>query len=527
MSTSSPGSSKCHTCSSNTIYQDSSESCVACKEDKFAYPGDKTCRTKRPCTNEYDVVPSFSECLNDKRKVEYSLRRNSICNPKNLLIPPEESGIKCKVCQLGTYVETGIKKECIKCPNGKYSAKEDSMSCITCGRGYYAPKALLFKELEEFPREITTRCEQAEDAQVNPCALHKGWVVHNGSFKVPPHLPRGTILIMQLPIEIKRNFGHIEFVYELEEELKVAINGITTELTPTDFKVVSLKLREGNHTIEWIYKRKEETSKETRVMIHSINITGITKGSAHQCVKCPRGSISSGEVTECTPCPLGMKANEDSNFVIELLDSACEKCPKGLYKDSQEEICKKCPFHTQVSSDGIYCEPYDAYLIPNIYLFNLLMFDLNRTDHPIEFRNYKDQSLFGPYVDSKDGTSYFLSPRTPLAFSTNDYEYEEVSNGVKNGYIFGIILVEDEYKLISGNTPRRKIHYRLKLNLGSTISSANFDNWKKGEFIFEYTDGDICTEGERYSSRIKFVCNKSANFITNLEINNINGTLIK
>ena len=71
---------------------------------------------------------------------------------------------------------------------------------------------------------------------------------------------------------------------------------------------------------------------------------------------------------------------------------------------------------------------------------------------------------------------------------------------------------------LGANNARRRSYYRVKLNLGSVISGVDFKNWENGELILEFTEGDICKDEKRYSSKIKFICNKTANFITDIEI---------
>lgn len=182
------------------------------------------------------------------------------------------------------------------------------------------------------------------------------------------------------------------------------------------------------------------------------------------------------------------------------------------------EVCKKCPLHTHASHNGTHCELFDAYLIQNTYLFNLLKFDLNRKWNRDEVKDRrKEGSFFGPFIDPAESSYYFLSPKAPVEFDVESYEYQKSPNGVRKGYVFGLAIAKDNYDL-SSETTRRKIHYRVLQNLGSELSTVNFSNWEKGEFTFEYSDGDICNKGERYSSRIKFVCNKSIFSISNIEI---------
>jgi hypothetical protein len=314
MSTSSPGSSRCHSCPSNTIFKESTESCVACNANEFSYPGDRTCRKRKPCIAEYDAVAIYSNCVDNNRTVEYKLRESSICRITDFTIPSKKTGVECKTCQAGTYIENG---KCINCAEGKYSRKYNSNTCTECSQGYYAPKSIHFEEMEEFPEEITTTCRQAEDAYANSCDVHKGWVVYGGSFRVPPYLFKGIILTMKLPIEIKGSMGRVEFVYRLGrlENLSFIIDGNVNEMGErTDERTVAFNLTEGKHVLEWAFMKKEEIN-ESKVIIKSIHVIGTTVGSARQCLKCEKGFIRKGNTTECVQCPLGMTANSDSTLL--------------------------------------------------------------------------------------------------------------------------------------------------------------------------------------------------------------------
>eukprot|EP00826_Nyctotherus_ovalis_P017683 TRINITY_DN15221_c0_g4_i1.p1 TRINITY_DN15221_c0_g4~~TRINITY_DN15221_c0_g4_i1.p1 ORF type:complete len:314 (+),score=62.85 TRINITY_DN15221_c0_g4_i1:955-1896(+) len=310
MSTSSSGSSKCNYCLTNTVYNFVSESCVPCKDSEFAYPGDYFCSEKKPCTAEYDVVPVHSECEGGVRQVKYEFRKNTVCNTREFAIPPPKTGIRCKTCQAGSYMQGD---KCLQCADGEYSTSPNSKTCAVCSEGYYAPKALLFAQLEDFPKEVVTTCEQAADAYSNPCEVYKGWIVVESAFGVPPYLPAGTVLSMRLAVEIKGT-GSLEFEYEVEkEELMLVLDGSVNKMEPSSSKrKVFFILVEGNHTLEWIYKRTEEEDVKVRAAIHFINVTGTTSGSAQQCIKCPQGAISTGGKTECTKCPPGMTTNSDS-----------------------------------------------------------------------------------------------------------------------------------------------------------------------------------------------------------------------
>jgi len=312
MSTSAPGSSKCHSCPSNTLFNEVTENCVACNKDEFAYPGDKSCRQRRPCITEYDAIAIYSKCVDNKKTIEYKLRENSICKVKDFVLPSKKTGVECKLCSTGTYIKDG---ECIDCPEGKYSIEYDSNACIVCPQGYYAPKSLLFADMEKFPEEIKTTCKQAEDAYVNPCDVHKGWVVYNRSIRVPPYLPKGTILAMSLPIEIKGNVGQVEFIYTVgnNEELSFVIDGDANEIVQSNSeRTERFDLTKGKHILEWVYKRTEEKDEVTHAMIKSISVTGTVIGLTRQCLKCPKGFITEEQATECTQCPLGMIPNTDS-----------------------------------------------------------------------------------------------------------------------------------------------------------------------------------------------------------------------
>lgn len=273
------------------------------------------------CKSEYDIVASYSECVDGKRKVEYSVRNGSICDVKGIFIPSSKTDIECKTCLMGTYVEDSSERKCSKCLDGEFSAEHNARSCSVCPEGHYAPRSLAFERVEEMPKEVATACEQGEGAQANLCAVHEGWTVCGGSFRVPPYLPQGIALVLRLPVETKENIGRVEFVYELggsEDELKVVIDGISRDLASTSLKTVSFDLTEGKHTIEWIYKRAGDLDAETQAALHSIVVTGVPEGSARECVKCPNGFISSEKSSECTKCPLGTISNSDSNFSIAL-----------------------------------------------------------------------------------------------------------------------------------------------------------------------------------------------------------------
>eukprot|EP00826_Nyctotherus_ovalis_P041433 TRINITY_DN4165_c0_g1_i1.p1 TRINITY_DN4165_c0_g1~~TRINITY_DN4165_c0_g1_i1.p1 ORF type:complete len:322 (+),score=48.42 TRINITY_DN4165_c0_g1_i1:1002-1967(+) len=321
MSTSSPGSSQCRYCPLNTVYDEASETCTSCKSSEFAYPGDKACRRRTMCKSEYDVVASYSKCVDGKRKVEYSVRSGSLCDVKGIFVPSSKKDIECKACPMGTYIEANSERKCTKCLDGEYSAEHNAKSCSVCSEGYYAPKSLAFERMEEMPEEATTACEHGEEAQANLCAVHEGWTVYNGSFRVPSYLPQGIVLILRLPVETKGNAGRVEFVYKLggsEEELKVAIDGISKNLASNSLKTVSFDLTEGKHTIEWIYKRAGDLDTETQAAIHSIIVTGAPEGSARKCIKCPNSFTSTKGSSDCTKCPLGMISNNDSNSLITL-----------------------------------------------------------------------------------------------------------------------------------------------------------------------------------------------------------------
>ena len=156
------------------------------------------------------------------------------------------------------------------------------------------------------------------------------------------------------------------------------------------------------------------------------------------------------------------------------------------------------------------CELYDAYDIEGEYVFNLIKFDSVKRWTLSELTGIqKVDNFVGPFNDAQETAMYFFSAKDAAKFEIDAYEYEEEGDSIEDGHIFVLQTVRDESELTSVDQSRTKTHYRIKRNLGSQLTNIKFGDWKNGEIMLEYGEGDICEGDTRFYTRISFVCDKS------------------
>ena len=491
----------------------------------MAFPGSKSCKPRPECIHDYDFIPIFTPCQNNQRKLIYTWRNDTICDKDSYKKVEPERTMQCEVCEAGKYInKQGLCKEC---PEGEFSSQKNSLSCKPCNAGHYAPKLKSYIRLENFPNDIETTCERSEEIEINPCEIIKGWITYKGFFSVPPYVPIGTILILRKIIDIVGNEGSLEFAYQLEDEtesLKIIIDGVETKLnSKTSNKSANFKISQGDHIVEWVYTKIANEEGKTHAMIIYINIKGSTQGSGTECLNCPKGFVSLPLSSKCTRCPPGTTPNEFVDLNNSLA-AFCERCPLNTYRNSIMDLCAPCPIHTRPNNIQSDCELFDGYEINSQYLFTLAKFDSHRTLTANEiYENLRSGSFLGSFYDDNENAYYFFSPKIASVFDSNLYEYTEDGTEVTKGYIFELIRMNDVYDIPYNEERKSRSYYRKKRNLGSKLKAIDPTNWEKGEITIEYEDGDICSQGNRYSSKIHFVCEKSISTIDHLDLDSNEG----
>ena len=226
-----PGSAECVHCPLNSYPDPQTHQCVECPIGMMAYPGESSCKPRPECVPEYDLVPAYTDCANGLRTASYTLREDSVCDMRNLVIPAARNDSICEVCNPGSYISNNANR-CLKCRDGEFSTSTNADKCETCSAGNYAPRTVYYANLEKMPAKFETRCERGIIEPADICALHKGWIVANGSLSVMPHLLVGNKMILKFNMNVTAKRGRLDFLYRVAESaaesLKIRVDGAVT-----------------------------------------------------------------------------------------------------------------------------------------------------------------------------------------------------------------------------------------------------------------------------------------------------------
>ena len=198
--------------------------------------------------------------------------------------------------------------------------------------------------------------------------------------------------------------------------------------------------------------------------------------------------------------------------------TGCTPCPEGTYKDQAMTKCEKCPAHTIPSNSKTSCILYDVYNLNDEYAFNMKSFDSTSKNSESSkllaegTTLMKSGSFFGPIRSFHKSETFFISPKRSVPFDVTKYDYQTLEDSLAQGYIFGLFMEDfEETHKPKGKLPTfRQVQHRVLMNLGSKLNSVYRDNLDNEDaIVLQYTDGDLCGDGERYRTNIILRCNKN------------------
>lgn len=505
---------KCH----SSVPLLSGDSCMVCDYNQYYFEG--SCQdcpantySHRGSTNSSDCLPRFlcsmkdfvqlySPCVNSARKMYFEWKNPVFCDYLNYQLPPSIDNLPCEPCPSG-YIEhqNGEIKECKPCAEGEYVPDSNSTksSCLKCPSGSLSLKSISFSNWTEIPYPFTTYTKEANGRFSK---LYDGWLPMSEYLSTGQISQNGLHFYLEATINIKSSEGHFSFTYQIMNKqsgsFELYINRkLFKYLTSIEETTEKISLPVGESILELVYIKVEDAIEEVR--IKQISIVGSEIGGASECTQCPVGYINTGNSTICLPCPVGYSSNPNNTLCIECLDGStspfpgneCFDCPSGSTNNINHSLCVATSYINFTRSS------YFLYALANMSLVS----EQENVCSSLSSQLYCYDTFYGP-IDSKEG-EYYLSIINPSLLELPGIPY---LGSPSVGYSFAVFKTKSSIGTDDKDVCNKEERI---VNLGKEY--ANVQESLVG-YTIDYANGDLCGDGNRYSSRVHIICDKSEEY---------------
>lgn len=488
----------CMVCDYNQYFDQGG--CKDCPEGTYSHRGSSNsseCLQRFECSMK-DFVQLFTVCEKSMMKMYYEWKTPIFCNNSNYQLPPSIDNLPCEPCPSG-YIESQNNEitECRPCPDGEFlDTSNSAKSCQKCPSGTISLKSISYTNWTAIPDLFTTYCKEASG---NFCKLLDGWIPMSDYLSTGQITLKGVHLYLQTSVSIKSFEGILNFTYKIINKgsgsFELYIDKRLYKILNSEEKKDELiTLPNGEHLIELAYVKLDADAEEVR--IYQLSIIGSGIGGASQCIQCPVGYASQQGSAICSACPIGHTSDSGNNN--------CEECVEGtvnLYKGNK---CSSCPIGSTNNLDHSLCValPYLNFTDSSYFLYALSNMSLNSSQENVcsslSSQLYCYETFYGP-IDSDEG-EFYLSIINPSLLELPGIPYLETQS---IGYNFGVI----KQQTVLGTDNKDKCKQEEKIiNFGRKLKEVtDYGN----HFSIEYSDGDLCENGERFRTEVGVYCDKT------------------
>ena len=505
-------SDKCEACLKGSSLS-GSDSCVLCETGSYLYTqetmssksckpcplgtsslegsiGPSSCTELKPCSqNDYHYT--LTECSSGRHTKIYEWNFPLMCSNSGQSLPSSEE-VECTSCPDGAYMH---EDRCEYCPEGTYRSENSANICEVCEAGSFAQRVKKYSDWNSIPEDFKVSCKTSTNVGCEFTWENRGSFLRSSQLygsdwtvfieKTVSVLDDGAYLRVDLGLE----GNNTRFIVEVNGEVLNENKGSGDHLS-------LVQLGKGKNQIVWSCVHGDEKMEECR--IRTIEVYGSDEGGAATCLKCPAGYISSTSQSKCDPCPAGQTSAPSNN--------ACVSCDSLSYS-SNAGPCLRCFPPSLPNSDHTSCQLPESFSISNATFFTgkLSGNESFQSEYCQEARLELDclHSFFGPV---KSNASYFyLSVGNPSYPNLPSFP----STLELKSYAFGIVDVSSLPLL---NFPKSKPqgkcqenYSKVLVSLGNEISDISLT---KSGFNLTYSNGSECTDEERFSVSIEFLCKK-------------------
>ncbi|EDV25921.1 uncharacterized protein TRIADDRAFT_55496 [Trichoplax adhaerens] len=350
------GASYCLLCPDNTYSEGNTTKCSSCdSKSEYAERGATKC-AKRPACKEEDYFETFTVCDGNKQTQKmYKWNEPKLCREDlkgAVTLPASGEKIKCQLCNPGTFLKGN---HCEICPANQYGDGESG--CSPCPPSTSAIRGHYYQWWSALPSNVTLSCVSP---YTQGCATMDGWRLRNTYIDSGVGHDGDTYLELVLKVKgfaepevnsgLKQGeFGKLTFVFETrcQGSCKLSLymagkhhfNGELSSWHGAQSKQTYSYIVTDPHVNRFIWEfsrdnNADNSNKDDRVIIYSINVTNTIDGGAYRCNACPVGTKDS----RCIPCPKGQYINNATKN--------CVKCPKNTYLKNNQlsgaAACEKC-----------------------------------------------------------------------------------------------------------------------------------------------------------------------------------------
>uniref|UniRef100_A0A7N8WNT3 UPF0577 protein KIAA1324-like n=1 Tax=Mastacembelus armatus TaxID=205130 RepID=A0A7N8WNT3_9TELE len=348
---STPGSSSCQPCPSNSFSIKGATSCTRCPEHHYSHEGWAECKVRPPCS-EKDYFQIHTACDSEgKTQVLYRWVEPKICveNVTGAVeLPATGQREPCPPCNPGYYNSND--STCLPCPPGTHS--DGTYVCTECPAGTEPVLGYTYKWWNVLPLNMKTSCFNVEH---HVCL---GWEVAGDHIRSGAGSSDNDYLILSLHVPgfkvpaslsgmTTTEFGRITFVFETicsaDCELYFMMSTTVVESWEGSKGKQSyshMKTYKVNGTMSPMSPiSRRLLDDRDMVKLYSITVTNVLDGTASACRACalvPQNSQRAGSA--CVPCPAGFYIDRDTN--------RCQECPPNTHLAGRhtygQEACVSC-----------------------------------------------------------------------------------------------------------------------------------------------------------------------------------------
>ena len=478
-----PGSSHCSSCPANQFFNVTASGCSLCPPDHFSPENSLNiadCRPLPVCEDEdYEVV--LGACIDYIQTVE--TRVKGVCRDNG------RAGTvtgPCQSCLPGYHyapLSPGNGAICVSCPVGMRTGSTDRDDCVPCLSDEYAPLTLNFTQWKPLPEGFVNECWSRISEH---CLVQQGWKSSQSTLFAEAVFDEEELVISRY-VDIVQQPAYVSFVFTIQGRenscaLSLEIDGFEVlRYTSTALKAASpsIPLSRGIRKLALRLHTIDSTA-QTVVYIHQIEILGAQEGGAIVCRPCPPGFISVNHASDCQPCPAGWTSVQGTH---------CEQCNSTSISVTPGSGCGLCPYPSVSNENRTAC-------IAPVFLPSgprqIAIQELARTYsysgicNKTSVRMYCRDSFYGPI--SSHNTQFFVSILNPGKDKSMSYEYAYAVKYTSNDV---------------NKCGRKAVEM---VNLGSLVGNITIE---PGVVNISYIQGSMCGNGF-YSASMQLKCEKEA-----------------